>query len=60
MRIVGFKVKCGKFILISDKVCGDCLLKKETEEKEDQSCILDETCRMPERIRKFIARYASS
>ncbi len=57
MRIVGFKAKCGKFILISD---GDCLLKKEIEKKETQPCILDESCRMPERIRKFTARYVSS
>lgn len=60
MRILGIKVKCGKFILISDKVCGDCILKREIEEKEYQPCILDETCKMPERIRNFITRYVSS
>jgi hypothetical protein len=60
MRIAGFKVKCNRFILISDRVCGDCLLEKEVERKGERSCNLDETCRMPERVRNFVSRNTSS
>lgn len=60
MRTVGFKVKCNRFILVSDKISGDCLLKEGTEGQKTRACSLDETCRMPERIRKIITEEFSS
>jgi|YNPMSStandDraft_1061717.scaffolds.fasta_scaffold00124_14 hypothetical protein len=61
MRIVGFKVKCDRFIMVSgDRITGDCLLKEASEREDLKSCKIDENCKLPERIRRFVSTYISS
>ncbi|GEM_PF-868784 len=61
MRIVGFRVKCDRFIMVlGDRITGDCLLKEVLEQEELKSCKIDENCKLPERIRRFISTYVSS
>jgi len=61
MRIVGFKVKCNRLILISNsKIDGDCIIREDIEKDNLRVCEIDENCRLPERIKKFISRYVSS
>lgn len=61
MRIVGFRTKCNRLILISDsKINGDCLIREDIGKDNLRVCEIDESCRLPERIKKFISRYVSS
>lgn len=61
MRIVAYKVKCDKFLLISnDRIAGDCLLKEDIGREVTKTCSIDENCKLPERLERFISRYVSS
>ncbi|MBC7320955.1 hypothetical protein H5T89_09945 [bacterium] len=61
MRIVAYKVKCDKFLLISnDRVTGDCFLKENIGKETIKTCKIDENCRLPERLERLISRYVSS
>lgn len=61
MRIVAYKVKCDRFLLISnDKITGNCLLKDNIDKKFLETCEIDGNCKLPERLERFISRYVSS
>ncbi|MCX7795328.1 MAG: hypothetical protein N2380_02255 [bacterium] len=61
MRIVAYKVKCSRFLLVSkDKIAGDCLLKENIGRETIKTCKIDENCKLPERLERLISRYFSS
>ncbi len=61
MRIVAYKVKCDKFIIIyNDKIAGDCFIKESIDKEAIKTCKIDENCKLPERLKRFVPRYVSS